>query len=121
MVAQLDAHNDDAHSATKNDPTFPQARDGIVNLDIHGCSNERHQILSDYAVQRVAYRLQHTYGETVFDGYSLARQVYRAALEIARESEYGATELEREYQLEPKSRDDFGAMTAPVSSRELMQ
>lgn len=41
--------------------------------------------------------------------------VSRAALEIARESKYGAIKIEREYQLEPKLRDNFGANTAPVA------
>lgn len=107
QAAQLDTHNDDAHSSRRTDPTFLVRQKGKpVNFDELGCSNARHKILFQYALEQVQYRMLHTRGETIFDGYLLARDVYRAAV---KSEGFNIEEIKREYELEAHNRDSFGA------------
>ena len=107
QAAQLDTHNDDAHSSRRTDPTFLVRFNGKpVDFDTLGCSNARHEILFRYALEQVQYRMLHTRGETIFDGYLLARDVYRAAIES---EGFAVEEIKREYEIEAQNRDSFGA------------
>lgn len=79
-------------------------RDGTVNWDVHGCSNARAAVMKEFARALIHYRLLYTPGETVFDGFGLAGELYR---ELAAPAGVVLEELQRVYSIDDKNADDF--------------
>ncbi|GAA5968330.1 hypothetical protein JCM11641_003813 [Rhodosporidiobolus odoratus] len=76
LVGFIDVHNDDKHSASKKDPSFPHGKPVNWDKPGRGCSQDHHAVMFKFWYDYHLWRFHHVFGESVFCGISIVKQAY---------------------------------------------
>ncbi|GAA5986221.1 hypothetical protein JCM11641_002895 [Rhodosporidiobolus odoratus] len=76
LVGFIDVHNDDKHSASKKDQSFPHGKPVDWDEPGRGGSQDHHAVMFKFWYDYHLWRFHHVFGESVFCGISNVKQAY---------------------------------------------